>query len=124
MIIDKELPAFGDGVNATNVRLFTVTTDSLANAVPREWHGQLINIRCVIAATNSVHWFFSRNSAASVDRSLGATDAGASSAELGATLLPEEIARVYVPTAASNESVYLVREGSASGSLRVWPSGI
>ena len=100
----------------TSVRLFDVTTDSQSHVLPREWIGRYVNIR---AETATVDYFLTPHSGQTVDRTVAATAAGASGVTLGGRLDAGSSDDVIVPEFGGAPDIYLVREGTATGALRI-----
>lgn len=108
---------FGDGVAVTNVRLFTCDSTSRTNSIPNSWSGKYIEITNETA--NLAQYFFSKNASASCDETIAATDAGASSASLGGSLLGSMSKQVLLPYWPETETMYFVRASATFTSLRL-----
>lgn len=99
---------FSGGVLATE-------TSHAANAVPRDWQGQWVEI---YVSGGNLHYAFSRSSTAEVDRAVAATAAGAS-VKVGGVIPNGEARHVLVPAATPtgptdpNAEIYFVRESDA-----------
>jgi hypothetical protein len=91
----------------------TETTHS-ANAMPQHWQGREVGL----TATGGVcHVAFSQDPTAEVDRAVSATAAGAS-LKVGLPV-PDSLSvmtRIRVPSAGNN-TIYFVRESSATGTI-------
>lgn len=100
----------------TRVRLYTATTASQCDELPDAWAGHYIRVR---AEGGDVDWFVADTSAAAVDRTVAAANAGASSTALGDRLAQYDWDAVVLPKTAGRKN-YLVRQGSVStAALRV-----
>lgn len=106
--------------NDFQVRKFTVTSTHAANAVPKGWYGQWVEIYVTggTAGTDAMHYAFSQASNAEVDTSVSATAAGASS-KVGAVIPTGETRQIKIPLPsltgqATDGQLYFVREGSTT----------
>jgi hypothetical protein len=105
---------FDVGANEYNVKKFTAGTTHLAHALPADWAGKYVRIYFIgAAATDYLHFGFSKSSAAEIDRAVAATDAGAS-AKVGGILKADQDTFRLVPIRTDSESVYFVREATSA----------
>ncbi len=108
---------FGDGSANTSVRLFTCDSTSRAHAIPADWCGKIVRISNETA--NLAQFFFSKNSTATCDETLVASDAGQPSPSLGEALPGNTEIHVLVPNKEQYETMYFVRASATSTSLRM-----
>jgi hypothetical protein len=94
---------------------FTAGTSSAANAIPREWAGHFVRIT---VEGGDLHYLFTANASAEVDRAVSATAAGASGATVGDILLNGQSDHVRVPERTTGE-IYFVREATASATVYI-----
>ncbi len=113
---DNVVAPFTDGSAVSNVRLFDSTTGSQAHALPADWAGKYVRI---LPLTEDVWVLFSKNAAATVDRTVAATAAGASNTALGTKLLKDQYHDYRLPGKADSETLYFVREAGATGSVQI-----
>jgi hypothetical protein len=99
---------FGDGVNSTNVRRFTVDNASKSNALPAGWAGKYIYIHNETADV-AVDFFFSTSASATIAAAPAATDAGAGSATQGGTVRGGAERHVRVPSCPDGVPMYFLR---------------
>lgn len=98
------------GSNDFECRKFTATTTNAANAIPSDWHGQFVEI---YVTGGVLHYGFSTSSSAEIDRSVAASAAGAS-AKVGRIIPDGETRHILIPLASAGDTIYFVREGTAS----------
>jgi hypothetical protein len=101
---------FDSGSNEFGVKKFTATTTHAAHAVPKQWCGRYVRVTVV---GGDLHFGFSTSSSAEIDTSVSATAAGAS-AKVGDFLADGEVDQVVIPSKNPDETMYFVREASAS----------
>lgn len=110
-------PPFDVGANDFNARKFTagVAGTHKINAIPASWAGKIVRVYVfgLSAATDTLHYGFSKSSTAEVDNAVAATDAGAST-KVGGVLSNNQAADHRMPTKQDSESIYFVRETSAA----------
>ncbi len=106
--------------NDFQVRYFTVPTTHAADALPKGWYGQWVEMYVVggAAGTDAMYYGFSKASNAEVDRTVAATAAGASD-KVGGVVPTGETRQVKLPRPsldgqATAEQLYFVREGSVA----------
>lgn len=103
------------GDNEYKVLKFTSTTTHAQDVIPAAWHGKHVEITVIGTADGDVlHWGFAVNdSDAEIDRSVTATDAGAS-AKVGGVLISgvRPTTQRRTPNANPTDAVYFVRESS------------
>ena len=102
---------FTGGVAATE-------TTHKADAVPRDWQGQWVEL---YAVGGSVHYAFSLDASAEVDRAVAATAAGAS-VKVGGVVPSGEVRHVKIPKPTGDlpnttPDVYFVRESDTVGTI-------
>ena len=106
----------------TNVRLFNATTTSQTHELPASWRGRYVAVRC---EGGTVDYFYSSLSTASIDRTVAASAAGASSTSLGARMADGDIREEVVPSPRGSDVVYLVRQADVStAALRIELRGV
>lgn len=107
------------GVRKFSGGVLAAETSHKADAVPRDWHGQWVEI---YVTGGNMHYAFSRTSTAEVDRTVAASAAGAS-VKVGAIIPNGENRHVQIPTASPTgptdaaADVYFVRESDAVGTV-------
>lgn len=116
---------YGDGTANTNVRLFSggvlaTETTHKATVLPQSWHGQWLTIRAI----GGNCWVMISPTAAEIDRTVAASEAGAASPKLGIMVPSGEAIPFEVPsTPIDATDLYLCRESDAVGTkLEVWLS--
>jgi len=99
----------GNVANDFDVRLFDCDTTHKAHAIPHKFTGKYVRI---FVAGGDLHYAFSENASAEVDRAVAGTDAGAFD-KVGDTIKDGTSERVKVPFV-KDESVplYFVREAT------------
>ena len=101
----------------TTVRLYSAVTTTAVNALPDDWRGKYVEIGC---EGGTVDYVLSVDSAQTIDRTVAASAAGASSSTLGARLTAGEKVPVVVPDPSGGEKVYLARQADVStAALRI-----
>jgi hypothetical protein len=104
----------GDGTNNTSVIAFTLDTTARNVALPRDFYGQFVRLLAVGA---NAYWYFSKSNSAAVDRTVAASATGARAANLGEYLPNTTIDHEICPNALPTETVYLVWQGDAAGTV-------
>jgi hypothetical protein len=109
----------GRTANDFGGRKYTATTTSAANALPAEWsEGILVEI---FVTGGIVHFGFTQNSSSQeVDRAVTATAAGAT-AKVGRVIPDGETRTIHLPKWNPGETVYFVREASATTDVYISP---
>lgn len=115
--VDYIKAPFGDGTNNTNVRNFTCTSTSRADALPADWSGKIVRIANETA--NLAQYFFSKNSGASCDETIAAANDGAPGVSLGDSIFGNTEVQVQLPYWQSTETMYLVRASATTTNLRI-----
>lgn len=88
-----------------------------ACALPDSWSGCAVAFRCF---TNNVNVGLSTNVDAEIDRSVSASDAGAS-AKVGATVVAGTLYAAVLPTWAPAKTMYLIHEAAANNTVfEIW----
>src|SRR5688500_6803955 len=108
---------FGDGVNNTSVQYYTCDSTSRADPIPSDWAGKYVFL--TNESTNLAKFFFSKNSEASCDETLVATQVGTRSASLGSPLPGSATRHIRVPMILPGESLYFVRASAASAPITI-----
>lgn len=98
-----------NSTDVSTVRVFTAVVTHKCNAIPDAWRGKYVRL---IAIGGNVHWFFTTESAAEVDRAAAATDAGTSGVTVGSRLASGQERHVWVPT--TGATVYFAREADTT----------
>jgi hypothetical protein len=117
MKIDDIKAPYGDNVLPTNVRNFTCTSASRADALPASWSGKYIKITNETA--NMAQYFFSLASGASCDETIAAANDGAPSVSLGDSILGNSVEQVLLPSWKPDETMYFVRASVTTTNLRL-----
>ena len=97
-----------NATGAVSTAKFAATTDSAVNVLPAEWCGCFIRITAV---GGNLHFLLTTDSAATVDRTVSATAAGATDATVGDYLANGDSLYVMVP---DKYPVYFAREADAT----------
>lgn len=95
---------------SSRVRLYSATSTSQVDALPREWQGHYVRIR---AEGGDVDYLVSDYASAAVDHTISATSTGATSTALGDRIPSGDYADVVIPLSAG-VTQYLAREASVS----------
>jgi len=115
---DKRMAPLDVGNNDFNVRKFSGGTSGTetthhADAVPENFKGKYVTLY----ATGGNVWFgFSTSASAEIDRTVAATNAGAS-AKVGAYLPSQYLLDWVVPDSPPGVPMYFVRESDAVGAV-------
>lgn len=99
-----------NATNAASTAKFTATTDSAVSIIPQEWIGAYVRITPV---GGNLHFLFTDDSTATVDRTVTATAAGDTGATVGGYLADGDSWYVIVPDIAG-KPVYFAREADAT----------
>ena len=91
--------------------IFTATTDSANNAVPKFWEGKFVEITPV---GGNLWFYFSSSSSSEVDRTAAASAAGNTGATVGRYLANGETRQFIVPISTAGGHTYFVREADAT----------
>jgi hypothetical protein len=117
MKIDDIKAPYGDNVLPTNVRNFTCTSASRADAIPASWSGRYIKITNETA--NTAQYFFSKDPAATCDETIAAANDGGASVSLGDSILGNTVEQILLPFWQPTETMYLVRASVSTTNLRL-----
>ena len=96
----------------STVVIFTAATTHKCNAIPDNFKGKFVRM---IAIGGNVHWFFTSESAAEVDRAAAASDAGTTGVTVGSKLTNGQERHTWVPS--TGATVYFAREADTTCSV-------
>ena len=100
-----------NATGAESTALFTATTDTAANVVPKSWEGNFVRFTPI---GGNLWYFFSSSATAEVDRAALGTAAGNSAATVGYYVPDGTVEEAIVPIAPVGGRIYFVREASAT----------
>ena len=95
---------------------FTAGTAHLVSAIPKNWEGSFVKIT---VTGGNLAYFFSSNSAAEVDYTAAAADAGASGATVGDYLADGATDHVIVPECSTGIMYFVCAASAASTVVRL-----
>lgn len=109
-IASRIKPPMGDGVAATNVRLYAVTTSAHTAAIPAGWAGRYVRL---MADGGDVYVLFGSSASLAIDKSLAGTADGKSDKSLGIKLKDGVPEHFFLPS----NTTHIAHQGAASVSL-------
>lgn len=110
---------FSDGTNS-NIRLFTMDTTHLSNALPAAWAGKYVD---VTPFGGNIWIAFTRGATQEVDRTIAATAAGANSPKTGRKVPVGETRPFRVPQHQKmdqTDAIYFNRESDVATAATVY----
>lgn len=101
--------------------LYTMAAGSKVNELPERFYGKMIRLTAKGAICS---FLFSDNAAQAVNNAVAATDAGATSTDLGGECLQDVSREMRVPTPpvgtpSAPGKIYFARQGSGTGSVLI-----
>jgi hypothetical protein len=114
--VEDILSPTGDGTANTTVAAYLLDTTARNSALPAYMYGEIIR---VTPFGGNAWWYISTSDSAAVDRTVAATDAGATGATVGSRVANGVTVERLCPYVRQGETLYLVWQGDATGVLQV-----
>jgi hypothetical protein len=95
--------------------LFTVTAASLCHELPERFWGKYVRIHPSV----DIALLFSDNPAQNINNAVAATDAGATSTDLGGTCLANQPREFRIPTPPPDGKIYFARRAAGAGNVLI-----
>jgi hypothetical protein len=108
-------PQFRTGDASSSQILYTVAATTKVNELPERFWGKYVRLQPTVA----IDFLCSDNAAQVVDNTVAATDAGATSTNLGGKCAADVAREFRVPTPPSGGKIYFARQGSGAGSVLI-----